>query len=414
MRFRCSPVVAPKRSPLMLTLSAIGLSLSLSALLFIAPALVSAEDATLDTPATSDEEPTPILKTSADRKEMGDNEMLLRALALDVSGYPEAAKITEATQSAESAFALIQNSPNLLVHMETIRQAYLSFGQDPNQRQTFMKQLNARYVKNNADPICFFDFGYAELVFDANKNGLFFLRKANDSLALPYTSIAYGLAQIDADRIFEHAAKHEITPRKQDAAYKLKDALLFNKSDPQPGVWENYIRIIEALKAYPGFDSLTHEDVTSLIIPYGSSSLGALAGVDQESVEKLALKKPEAISTFDPKSVSCDIQPARPDIATLKKSRPHDLNHDGQFDTLNFYSQGPNKPFLFQAQEGTTQTVLAQFNSYSQSLVEDLDGDGQDELVVRQFEHTIKNPLEVYRWNGQCFVKDTQVAKLFE
>ncbi|MCA9799505.1 MAG: hypothetical protein KC474_08135 [Cyanobacteria bacterium HKST-UBA04] len=351
-------------------------------------------------------EAAPLLKADTSKQELGDSSMLLRSLALDVSGYPQADSLATACQAAEPALAFISATDDLALHMEAIRQAYMNFGGDAGQRQTFMDGLNSRYQASNTDPKTYFDFGYAELVFDANKNGLFFLRKANDNLALPYTSLAYALAQIDADRFFDHASPQDINQRKLDVGYKLKDALLFNKSDPQPNLWENYNRILDELKSFPAYDSLRRQDVTLMLVPYGSTTLGAI-GADSQAMEN-------AGTTFDPASVSCDPSRTSADIKNLVRSRTADLNGDGMNDSVNFFQQGTGQPYLVQLQDGKTHEIMADLPSYVTSVVEDLEGDGKKEVVVRQFEIDRRHPLAVYRWNGQCFVKDTHIARMFE
>lgn len=346
--------------------------------------------------------------------------MLIRSVPLEVSGYTEATDLDQQVQTAEGTVQVLTTTMPLIVHMEALRRAYTAFGQNAEETQKLLKDLKERYMADTSNAEKFFDYGYAQLVMEGNKNGLFFLRKANDALTSPYTSLAYALAQVDVDRMIDNATPDALTTRKMDVGYKLKDALLYNREDRLAGIWPSYVHILEALAEYPAFESLRSEDVTTLYVPYGSTSLNrsessnqlllALAPSSSEEASEPLPAAPEAPTV----ETSCVFSPLSASEMTLAQSKSMDLDNDGQAETVNFYQTAAGSPYVVDVTDSQNR-VIGRFTSYKAPYIaEDLDGDNRFELVVRQFDKDPYHPLAVYRWNGSCYGQDTGVASFFK
>ncbi len=349
---------------------------------------------------------------------------LLRSVSLDVSKYPEASQIASQTQNADSTLTLLSNTKPLLVHMEALRLAYESFGMDMAEKDKLMQALKDRYMTDAENAEKFFDYGYAQLVMELNKNGLFFLRKANDKLGNPFTSLAYGLAQIDTDRLIENAPPEELTTRKMDATYKLKDALVYNREDKFPGVWPSYVRILESLKEASAYDSFRSEDVTTIYVPDSFTTLvqhddphqylvlaGDAAPIPTASTTQVASNTMAA--TLPTTTAMCEFSKTVTNTSPLAMSKTMDLNNDGSHEAILFYAQAPEGPYQVQVMDQQNH-MIASFISYKAPyIMEDLEQDGQYELVIRQFSKDPYHPLYVYRWNGGCYSEDKTVTAYF-
>lgn len=348
-----------------------------------------------------------------------EDSMLLRSVPFEVTGYTEAATLDQTIQTADGTYALLTTSKPLLVHMEALRRAYKVYGSNTAEKDKLLTALKDRYMKdaNNAEK--FFDYGYAQLVMDGNKNGLFFLRKANDKLASPYTALAYGLAQVDIDILVEKATTTDLTTRKMDAMYKLKDALMFNKEDHLPGIWPSYIHIVEALKSYPAYDSLVKEDVSAMYVPYGFVSISrAPGGFQFMSLDSTANPETKPSSTIKT-SISevagtCQFSSEPVNWAAMAMSKAVDMDNDGKQETVGFFSAGENRPYQVKVLSPENR-VIGEFTSFKAPyIIEDIDSDSKFELVVRQFDKDPYHPLYVYRWNGSCFGEDKRITTLFQ
>ncbi len=348
--------------------------------------------------------------------------MLLRTLPIEISAYPEAADLDMKLQGADSTYQAITTTAPMLVRMEAIRRAYHNFGQNMAERDKLLKVLKDRYMQepNNAEK--FFDYGYAQLVMEGNKNGLFFLRKANDKIQSPYTNLAYGMAQIDIDRLIENAPVEELTTRKMDVVYKLKDALTLNRTDRLPGIWPTYVRILEGIKDYPAYTSFINEDTSMIYVPYGTTSLSRDSGGNQfmaydSTTSAIGADEPNLSSAPSGPSPdieqTCTLSNENINWGHLAFAKSVDLDNNGTTETLNFFSPNGKDPYKVRVMNANKQ-VIGEFVSHKGPYItEDLEGDGQFELVVRQFDKDPYHPLYVYRWNGKCYAKDKTVASYF-
>lgn len=361
--------------------------------------------------------PQPAMKEPPAAFLASDDAMLIRSIPLVISGYAGAAGIPEAAKTPEGVISVLEATSSLLPHMEVIRQAHTCAGQSPEAKLTLLTSLKDRYLKDQDNPAKFFDYGYAQLVLEGNKNGLFFLRKANDRLNTPATSLAYGMAQIDVDRLHEKGQPSELTTRKMDAGYKLKDALILNRVQKMPGIWPTYVQIMASLKDFTAFESLRNEDVSSIYVPAGNTSLSR--SLPSAASAFLAMPTAQA-DTEVPATMSsgviapCKASYSTPTQAALAYTKKVDILNNGELSTVNFYKSQTDSLYLVQVQDAKNK-VVGEFTSYKAPyIMEDLDGDNQFELVVRQFEREPLHPVYVYRWSGACFGEDTGISAYFK
>lgn len=200
---------------------------------------------------------------------------LIRSIPLTVDGYPEAASV-EAPKSATSLLSALQSSPNLAVHMELLRRGRTSLSKD--EQNDLVVRLLKRYEASPEDAVQFFDYGYAQLVYLNNQTGLFFLRKANDRLKTPFTSLAYAMGQFEVDLTQEKSAPNEMTMRKLDVIYKLGDAVMADVKNHQAGFWPQYVHVIQKVAQVPAYQDFADTDFSLRYVPSGKKAPGGLGG----------------------------------------------------------------------------------------------------------------------------------------
>jgi hypothetical protein len=340
---------------------------------------------------------------------------------MEISGYPEAVTVDQADQTADATLAFLDTCKPLLVHMELLRRAYTVYGTNTDESAKLMKALKARYMAEPENAEKYFDYGYAQLVMTADKNGLFFLRKANDKLANPYTSLAYGITQIDTDLAFENQLGSDLTPRKMDAIYKIKDALQYNKEDVMPGIWPSYIHILESIKSYSAYDSFRNEDMSTLYVPFGNADLSKTPDASNAFLSLESTAKNPEIQNPASAPVPVVAAPAQtcsfanpPDWSKLYVAKSMDLLSNGQNYSINFFNIETGKPYKVVVMDPQN-NVVGEFSSYKAPyIMEDVDNDGKFELVIRQYEKDPYHPVYVYRWNGNCYGEDQQISTYFK
>ena len=343
--------------------------------------------------------------------------LLIRSVPLDISGYSQSKDLDSHLKTAADTSALLVDGTPLLVHMEAIRRAYVQFGSDPAETQKFLVTLKARYMGEPENAIKFFDYGYAQLVMSNDKNGLFFLRKANDKLKSPNTALAYGLAQIDVDKNQEGAQVGVLTTRKMDAMYKLKDALTLNRKEHVAGIWGSYVRIVQAVKDYGAYDSFRSEDASTLYLPFGVTPLAAADGANGSQLMSLeatgGLGQP--LSADDNwMDTTCHFSAGPINWKQLAYSQKVDINHDGKAESIDFFKTDPKGPYLVKVLDDKG-TVIGEFKSpKGPYIMEDLEGDKTYEIVVRQYDLTPEDPVHLYRWNGKCIQEDKRATSYFK
>ncbi|MBY0404709.1 MAG: hypothetical protein K2X66_12470 [Cyanobacteria bacterium] len=343
---------------------------------------------------------------------------LLHKVPFQISAYPESKAFPDKFTTSDEVVGILNKTPNLLVHMEALRRGYFDLA--PSEQEALVKVLHARYFSNENDTIKFFDNGYAQLVYKSNKTGLFFLRKANDKIKNQFSNLAYALAQADADINIEKASPDVMTFRKLDVTYKLSDAVDYDAKSHQPGFWPAFLSVLTQLKAIGPFANFTNTDFSSKYVPFGSDVALVNAGkVQVATSESTALPPLPGADSSIAQTASCDTSVTAPSTGVNweKLIRSTDLHlGDGlNGSKVNFFPTEKPNSFRVIALDPNKQT-LANFSSpVAPYIVEDIDGDGVDELVIRQYLESPENPVIVYRFNKRCgFQLDKTVSRYFQ
>lgn len=330
---------------------------------------------------------------------------LLRNIPLETSTYLKDGTLPPTFTSADQIMKVLNEKRNLLVHMEAIRRSYSELG--PAEQEKLVTTLFQRYRALNEDPVRFFDYGYAQLVLKDNKTGLFFLRKANDAIKDQFSSLAYGMAQAEADLNFEQGDPAQMTTRKLDSIFMFKDAVKRDAKAHKPGFWPTYVRVMEQLKPIGAYNDLVKSDLSVYYVPYGNS------------VFPDAPPQPKYVGTaFLAAAGGSTCQPYDPfkklTSQALYNQRNVDFNGDGQNLNVQFYTDS-TKPNSYQVVVSNSNGTLANFDSpVAPYIVEDIDADGKYEFVVRQYEYDPLHPIKVYRYNSCRFEQDADISANFE
>lgn len=330
-----------------------------------------------------------------------------------------------------SVLALLDKEPTALhKHIEALALANTFSSAE---KQALLLDLLKRRQRNEASPWLYFDYGYAQLLLTQNKTGLFFLRKANDSIETAITSLAYAVAQADVDLFDDKEKPTEPTARKLDVVFLLDEAFAKDSAHHTAGFWPAYIKTIKTLQAMPAYQPYLNRDFSLRVLPYGDRSpqvLPALALTPPKSKpSKAILKKQDAAKAALAKAYDCNPAKFISDsklfnvsgsvlVKQVKFKRTTD-------EALNFYWQpltslnSPASPETKGASALLTVAepagrVLGEF-PVSQTVlpVEDLERDGQFELVFRQFEADPLRPVQVYRLKPCGFELDKSIEAKF-
>jgi hypothetical protein len=338
---------------------------------------------------------------------------LLHQVEFDISAYPESKKLSGRLTNADEVVQILNGTKNLLVHMEAIRRGSIDLSE--SEKQALVQKVHARYFASENDVTKFFDNGYTQMTVLNNKSGLFFLRKANDKLANQFTSLAYALAQADADVNIERSSPANMSFRKLDVTYKMTDAVARDAQSHQPGFWPSFTQALEKLGTIPAFTSFAHKDFSDSYVPFPNDGVLGQGG-------KVKVVTAESTATdASGKSVAASCQPAissgqdiSVDLTKAFKMMPLRLGIMSPLDKVYFFQTAQASQYRVLAINGSRQ-VLADFISpQAPYIIEDLEGDGTDELVVRQYLKDKKEPVKVYRYSPVCgFQQDKTVASYF-
>lgn len=335
---------------------------------------------------------------------------LLRAIPLEISGYPAASSIPEHFTTADQVMGILNSDPNQLIHMEVLRRAH--FDLSATEREALLAKLLARHRQAENDRARFFDYGYAQMVLSQNKTGLFFLRKANDHFQNQFTALAYAMAQAEADLIHENSTPEVLTTRKMDVVYKLKDALKYDREHHQPGFWPTYIRVVQKLDPMPAYHDFTETDFSTYYVPYGNSDLSSQ--ISASGVNYLATADGASATYSEGACETTSVSPTdRAEMTQLYSSGQIDFNHSGQAKTLQFYRRDTSPEYRLVVSDGGRNTLLNLLTPVGPYVVEDLEGDGIFEIVIRQYAFDQLNPIVVYRLADCGFKKDKNIDALF-
>ncbi|MDH4379437.1 MAG: hypothetical protein QE263_05995 [Vampirovibrionales bacterium] len=350
-----------------------------------------------------------------------------------VSGDAAGKALPETYSTAAAVLSDIQKTPNISVHMEVLRRAGNSL--PGAQYPALIKGIQNRHLQQPSNALRQLDWGYTKLVFEHNKAGLFYLRKAHDELQSPISALTYGLAQAAVDTLVEKAPTSKITMRKLDVQHKLDDALLLHSKHPVTGFWPTYRMAMNKLALIPAYTDWVATDRSETLVPTGDTveiAYNFLASAQTTpppliSENSLALTTPEV----------CNRPPFTETFQKERAWTPKDA-----MKTLGISIKGsPATAYVFQA-GASPQTVptlvVVQNNSLLGTVttrrvpyvLEDINHDDTPELVVRQFltdattpplgatvtgpVEVSETPLQVYRFDGCQYELDKTVSSLFD
>jgi hypothetical protein len=305
---------------------------------------------------------------------------------------------------------VINSTPVLLVHMEALRRGYQDL--PASEQEKLLANLLKRRKANENDLMLGFDHGYAQLVYKQNKTGLFFLRKANDKFQNQFSNLAYGMAQVEADINLEGAKPDENTTRKMDATYKLGDAVQIDAMKHQPGFWPSYIKVIDKMKALPAYQSFTRRDFSVAYVPSAAKKVAPMNGMSTSNIS--LTDKPQA-SLFSNALTSTSCNPdATSDAADgMLKSNSAMAQRSASFNGSNaiiqFFPTEQSHLYRVRVLDSAGAPMLS-FKSYVMpNIVEDIDGDGVQEIVARQYAFHPEQPVLVYRYTPCGFELDKTI-----
>jgi len=343
---------------------------------------------------------------------------LLRTIPLEVGGYPAAQCLSSKLTSADQVLQMLNNTPVLLVHMEALRRGYADL--PLIEQDKLLKALHKRHMAKESDLGLGFDLGYAELVYEHNKTGLFFLRKANDHFQDQFSNLAYGMAQVEADLTMENANPEEMTTRKMDAMYRLGDAVKIDAISHQPGFWPSYMRVIEKMKPMGAYKSFSRRDFSLAYLPYGNKVVPAIVN-NNVTTSILAETMPGTTSTATSTLTGVVNNSCSPEAGNTEASgffgnmlSQRTATFGASRATIQFFPT--SEDHLYQVRViGSNGKPALNFQSYAMpNLLEDIDGDGVYEIVARQFQYNPFKPIVVYHYTACGFELDKKISDDFQ
>jgi hypothetical protein len=346
----------------------------------------------------------------------------LRTVPLQIEGYPAAQCLSVPLTSAGQILQVLDTTPTLLVHMEALRRGYADL---PLIEQTkLMQALHKRHLTNEKDLLLGFDLGYGELVYEHNKTGLFFLRKANDQIQDQFSNLAYGMAQVEADLTLENASPEEMTTRKMDAMYRLGDAVKIDAAKHQPGFWPSYVRVIEKIKPLAAYKSFSRRDFSLAYLPYGNSVV-PLSQVTTTS--SLADTQPGTVPVSGlagalSGAVEFTCEPTDTETGAKKETVPflgspllqRPANFKNTQASIQFYPTAETHQYQVRVLGKGGAPMLTFLSNTTSNVLEDVDGDGVFEIVARQYEYNPYKPIIVYHYAPCGFALDRKIEESFQ
>jgi len=398
-------------------------------------------------PAKATSKPVPkqtVAKASAPNKGVGVSPAMKAQAFLAVPmGLASGQTLPETYTTASTVLSDLQKSPSLSWHVEALRRAAHSL--PPSQYAALVSGMQQRLGQQPSSAVRQFDWGYTKLVFENNKAGLFYLRKAHDELQSPVSALTYGLAQAAVDTLVEKAPPTDMTIRKLDVMHKLDDALMLHAKHPVAGFWPTYRAAMNQLASVPMYADWVATDRSETLVPTGDSvelAYNFMAMTIPSQVGKAEVanattaSNPLTTMATATESSLCQRQPFNPATQQAQGWNPKDA-----IKTVGVTVQGNTATaYVFQGahpQSSPTmvitqgESILARVTSKRVPYVlEDTNHDNTPEIVVRQFltEDTTpelggrpagpvtlsETPLQVYRYNGCQYELDKTVSSLFE
>lgn len=339
---------------------------------------------------------------------------MLRSIPLEINGYASGRALPDKFTTKEQVIQALNSTPVLLIHMETLRRAYHDM--PITEHDKLLEAIHNRRMTNEKDLMLGFDHGYAQLVFKHNKTGLFFLRKADDFFKDQFSSLAYGMAQVEADLNLEGSTPDVMTTRKLDAIFQLGDAVKRDASKHQPGFWPSYIQVIEKMKPLAAYKSFSNRDFSLVYVPYGNTVV-PLKGT---STASLPLSKGGNITdsltdvslgtTCSPEATSMEAS-SRP---TGRSVAQQPATFNGLPALVQFFKTEGSEQYHVQV-TGPDGKPMANFKASTipRRVVEDLNGDGLYEIVIRQYDKNPLQPVIVYHYTPCGLELDQAVHESF-
>ena len=345
---------------------------------------------------------------------------LLRSVPLEVTGYASAQCLPPQLTSAQDVLTVLNGTPVLLVHMEALRRGYTELPAE--ERAKLLSDLHKRHMAKETDLMLGFDLGYAELVYEHNKTGLFFLRKANDHFQDQFSNLAYGMAQAEADITLENASPEELTTRKMDVMYRLGDAVKIDAAHHQPGFWPSYMHVLEKLKPMGAYKSFSRRDFSLAYVPYGNTVVPLRPAVNSSS----SLSQTQQPGSLGQLPFSATVTPASstavcsPEAGTSESTgffgsivSQRTANFNGKLASIQFYRTA-DPHYRVRVVDSTGASLLTFETLTTANIVEDLDGDGVFEIVARQYQYDSLKPVLVYRYTACGFALDQKLSASFQ
>jgi len=241
-------------------------------------------------------------------------------------------------------------------------------------------------------------------LYNKNKTGLFFLRKSNDYFKTQFTALAYGMAELEADLALENAKPDEMTTRKLDVIYQLDDAVQRDAQTHSPGFWPSFVRVIQSMKPLPAYGSFPNRDFSLAYVPIGGLTKQAHQS-DKAKSESVTIQTTPYSNLLN-NSTHTGCTPQTDPAAFAPDNTPGTNPTGGRSVTLNhntvlmqFYPTGQPGETRVRVTSSKGQPLLS-FKTFAKptTLVEDIDNDGTDEIVARQYAQDPLQPVLVYRY----------------
>jgi hypothetical protein len=322
-------------------------------------------------------------------------------------------------KTSDELMARLNATPDLFHHMDAIRQGY--FQLPVKERNDLIVKLLSRYEASPDIAANYFDYGYAQLLYLNNQTGLFFLRNADKQLRTSATSLAYAMGQAQVDLNQEKAKPEEMTMRKLDTIHKIQDAVAEDLANHQTGFWPFYVQTIQKLSQLPPYQGITKRDISVQYVPVGNQlpfnqlrsyqppAYGLMAVTPEQAPKKK--QKNDKTSPVTAVPAPAPVFPAQSPAEPLIGIRA--IPNTDQY--LKFAKSAENAEHIKVTVHDQKDQVLGEFlTAGNLNVVEDVDKDGHYELVVRQYQETPLEPVRVYRWTGQKYELDANIAKLFQ
>lgn len=334
---------------------------------------------------------------------------------IEMSAYPEAKSFDTPFTAASQIMSVLDTSRNIPVHMEAIRRGYQQLS--PAEQKNLLTALETRHDKIPDDPVKYFDHGYAEFMYRGNKTGLFWLRKANDQLKNQFASLAYAMAQADADLDIENVPAETMSTRKMDVTYKVADAIRRDSDVHMKGFWPTFVRIVTKLREIPVYYDALDSDYSEYYVPVGTKPSLQFV-VDNRGIADLvekAVNNSASCDIAESASVSNELDGSRVKGRQLFRTFNADLTNNGKQDAITIFTTDDPARYKVMVVSADTQRVIADVLSPVVPYVfEDIDGDNVQELVFRQYRSDPLHPIQVFRFNQCHYVPDNDIQKSFE